>query len=273
MKQGFEMRSNYTMKLGALALAAGLATQVQAAPVRVVVSIENLAPVNSVSFAPLRFGFNHGTFDAFNEGAAAMAPIISVAEGGSGADWFPAFAAADPTAVLGSIMGALTPGATASSLSFDIDTAINQFFTFASMVIPSNDLFIGNDDPDEYRLFDAAGNLLLNTIEVSGGEIWNAGSEAADPANAAFVVGGTNANRTAENGIVGFSFSELSVFNGLTTAAGYTFSNAGLANNTPIYRIRFSAQAIPEPTTFGLMSASLLGFAGWRRRRTATHIA
>jgi hypothetical protein len=241
----------------------------QAAPVRVTVSIENLAPVNSVSFAPLRFGFNNGTFDAFNEGSAAAAPIVSVAEGGSGSAWFPAFAAADPTAVLGSIMGALTPGQTRSSVSFDIDTAINQFFTFAAMVIPSNDLFIGNDDANEYRLFDAAGNLLLGSIEVSGGEIWNAGSEAADPLNAAFIVGGINANRTPENGVVGFSFSELSVFNGLTTAAGYTFSDAALARTTPIYRISFRSEAIPEPASFGMMSAALIGFAGWRRRKTA----
>jgi hypothetical protein len=263
------MRSKYLSKFSVFALAAGLATTAQAAPVRVVVSIENLAPVNSVSFAPLRFGFNNGTFDAFNEGEAANASIVSVAEGGSGSAWFPAFAAADPTAVLGSIMGPLTPGQTRSSMSFDIDTAINQFFTFAAMVVPSNDLFIGNDEANEYHLFDAAGNLLLNTIEVSGGEIWNAGSEKADPLNAAFVVGGTNANRTPENGVVGFSFSELGVFNGLTTAAGYTFSDAGLTNSTPIYRISFSAAAIPEPATFGLMSASLLGFAGWRRRTAA----
>jgi hypothetical protein len=244
-------------------------TALYAAPVRVVVSIENLAPVNSVSFAPLRFGFNNGTFDAFNEGSAASASIISVAEGGSGSAWFPAFAAADPTAVLGSIMGPLTPGQTRSSVSFDIDTAVNQFFTFGSMVIPSNDLFIGNDEADEYHLFDTAGNLLLNTIEVSGGEIWNAGSEAADPLNAAFIVGGTNANRTPENGVVGFSFSELSVFNGLTTAAGYTFSNAALANTTPIYRISFRSEAIPEPASFGMMSTALMGLVGWRRRKMA----
>jgi PEP-CTERM motif len=254
------------------ALAACLATTAQAAPVRVTVSIENLAPTNSISFAPLRFGFNNGTFDAFNIGETATAPIVSVAEGGSGADWFPAFAAADPTAVLGSIGMALTPGQSRSSLSFDVDTAINQFFTFASMVIPSNDLFIGNDDAQEYHLFDAAGNLLLGSIEVSGREIWNAGSETADPANAAFVVGGVNANRTPENGVVGFSFSELAAFDGLTTAAGYVFNNSLLTGDAPIYRITFRSEAIPEPATFGMMTASLLGFVGMRRRRVA-HVA
>ncbi len=256
------------LSLSVAVLAVCFSTATQAAQVRVTLSIENLAPANNISFAPLRFGFNNGSFDAFNIGEAATAPIVSVAEGGSGADWFPAFAAADPTAVLGSIGMALTPGQSRDSIAFDIDTAINPFFTFASMVVPSNDLFIGNDDPEEYRLFDAAGNLLLNTIEVSGGEIWNAGSEAADPLNAAFVVGGTNANRTPENGVVGFSFAELSVFNGLTTAAGYTFNAAGLTATSPIYRISFRSEAIPEPATLGMLSAAMFGVAGLRRRRS-----
>jgi hypothetical protein len=258
-------------RLGLTALAAVtcLTTSAQAVPLRVVITIENLVPANGISFAPLRFGFSNGTFDTFNEGQAATAPIISVAEGGSGSDWFPAFAAAEPNAVLGSIMGALTPGATATSQAFTVDTALNQFFTFAAMVIPSNDLFIGNDDAREYRLFDAAGNLLLNTIEVTSDEIWNAGSEAADPRNAAFVVGGTNANRTPENGVVGFSFGELSVFNGLTTAAGYIYNNALLTASSPIYRIRFSTEAIPEPATLGLMTVGLLGLASLRRRRAS----
>ena len=192
----------------AMALSLVVAAPASAAVVRVNIKVENLAPTNSVSFAPLRFGFNNGTFDAFNNGTTATAPIISVAEGGSGSAWIPAFAAADPTAVIGSTAGALLPGAT-QTLSFLVDTAVNPFFTFASMVIPSNDFFIGNDNPQAFRLFDAAGHLLISSIGQTAGDIWNAGSEAFDPLNAAFLVGGTNALRTAENGVVGFNFSEL----------------------------------------------------------------
>ncbi len=263
------------LKQNMLATAAGLAAlapiSAEAVPVQITITIENLAPTNGISFAPLRFGFGNGSFDTFNEGQTATAPIISVAEGGSGSAWFPAFQAADPTAVLGSIMGPLTPGQTRSSATFTVDSLLNPFFTFAAMVIPSNDLFIGNDDGKEYQLFDAAGNLLLGAIEVTGGEIWNAGSEAADPANAAFVVGGNNAARTPEGGVVGFSFGELSVFNGLQTAAGYFFSNAGLTTSTPIYRIRFSANAVPEPGTLGLLGGGILGAIslGRARRRKA----
>lgn len=251
-----------------LAFAAMTATvPANAAIVDVTVRIQNLAPTNSISFAPLRFGFNNGTFDAFNAGGVATAPIISIAEGGSGNAWFPAFSAADPTAVLGSSMGALTPGASFTTATFRVDTALNQFFTFASMVIPSNDFFIGNDDPMEYRLFDTAGNLLIQNIDQNASDIWNAGSELFDPLAAAFLVGGTNALRTPENGTVGFNFSELARFNGRQTAAGYTF-NSGLVDNTAIYRISFSSAAVPEPAIWAQLIGGFMIVGGAMRRRS-----
>jgi PEP-CTERM motif len=253
----------------------GVAQNASAAIVSVTVTIRNLAPANSVSFAPLRLGFGNGSFDAFNINQVATAPIVSVAEGGSGSDWFPAFAAAEPNTVLGSVGGALLPGATASS-SFLVDnmSANNRFFTFGTMVIPSNDLFLGNDSPTAFQLFDASGNLLINTISQNAGQIWDAGSELGDPANAAFVVGGVNDNRTPQNGVVTFDRSELALFNGLTTAAGYVFSNAGLANNgTSIYEIGFSVTAVPEPSSAILNSLGLAGLAFSRRRKPVSELA
>lgn len=245
----------FRLLLGMAALLAFEATHVQAALVNVMVTVENLSPANSISFAPLRVGFNNGTFDSFNINTTATAPIVSIAEGGSGSDWFPAFAAAQPSAVLGTVGGALFPGASATQ-SFVVDTNVNQFFTFASMVIPSNDLFIGNDNPQAFRILDAAGNLLINQINQTAAQIWDAGSEAANPLNAAFVQGGNNANRTPENGVVTFEFSELNVFNGVTTGAGYIFNNS-LAANTNVARISFAVTAVPEPS-----SMALVGLAG-----------
>ena len=241
-----------------------------AAQVKVTVHVQNLAARNSISFAPLRFGFNSGVFDAFNDGAVAKAPIISVAEGGSGSAWLPAFHAADPGAVIASTAGPLFPGANASGGSFIVDTTKNPYFTFAAMVIPSNDFFIGNDDPKEYKLFNAAGALQFSSINLTGADIWNAGSEAFDPLNAAFLVIGNNALRTPENSVVSHNFAELAGFNGLTTAAGYVF-NSGLAADSPIYRISFTAQSVPEPGTWSLMILGFLGVgAALRRRQNAT---
>jgi len=241
---------------------------IQAATVQLKVTVQNLAPTNSISFAPLRVGFNNGTFDAFNSGQAATAPIISVAEGGSGADWFPAFQAADPTALLGTVVpnppGPLLPGASGSAV-FSVDTSINRFFTFASMVVPSNDYFIGNDSPTQFMLFDAVGNLNISTISQFGRSIWDAGSEADDPLNAAFLVGGNNDLRTPQNGVVEFDFAGLSIFNGLTTAAGYVFDSQ-LTADAEIYRISFAVVPEPSSVALALSGFAVLGISLLRRR-------
>ena len=252
------------MLLAAAASMAGLSTAANAALVNVTVTAQNLLPGNSNAVAPLRFGFNSGTFDAFNTGQAATAPIISIAEGGSGSAWFPAFAAADPTATLGTAGGVLLPGATAST-TVQVDTVRNPYFTFAAMVVPSNDFFIGNDSPTQFRLLDAAGNLLINSIGQKAGDIWDAGSEAFDPLAAAFLVIGNNDLRTPQNGVVNHNFAELAQFDGLTTAAGYVLSS-GLAANTDVYRITFAVTPVPEPVTLAVVSSGLLGLLLARRR-------
>ena len=242
-------------------------TAARADLVTVTVTAQNLSPANSLSFAPLQLGFNNGTFDAFNNGQVAGAAITSVAEGGSGSAWFPAFAAADPASVRGSVGGALLPGRTASN-RFVVDTAVNPFFTFATMLLPSNDYFLGNDSPTRFRLFDATGRLTVTSIGQKARDIWDNGSEAFDPANAAFIVGGVNDRRTPQNGVVNFDFAELSRFNGLATAGGYTFDSQ-LAADTDVYRISFAAEpvAVPAPPAVALVALGACGLAGVRRLR------
>jgi hypothetical protein len=263
-----------TIRKSVPALAAALAAGALFTPAahaidyKITVTVENLAPANGIAFAPLRLGFNSGVFDAFDIGGVAGAEIVGIAEGGSDALWNPAFLAADPTAVVGSVLpGGLLPGAS-SSAEFIVDSDVNPYFTFAAMVIPSNDFFIGNDDPMEYELFDPAGNLLISSITINANEIWDAGSEVFDPSAAAFLVDGVNGDRTPQNSVVAFNFAELAAFNGLETAAGYIF-NSQLAADSAVYRISFDVTPVPEPQTYAMLLAGLGLIGAMTRRRLA----
>ena len=238
-----------------------------AAQVQVTVNIENLAPANSVTVAPLHLAFNNGSFDAFNLGQVPNAAIISVAEGGAGGAWQAAFGAADPTATRGIIGGPLVPGASKTA-TFLVDSTLNPYFTFAAMVVPSNDFFLGNDSPTEYLLFSAGGALQIPSITIKARELWDAGSEVFDPAAAAFV--GNNSLRTPQGSNVALNFAEFYGFNGLSTAAGYTFDSQ-LTANTDVYRISFTAVPVPEPESFALMATGLLALGALARRRQARH--
>jgi hypothetical protein len=238
-----------------------------AAVVNLTIKVENLAPANSVAFAPLHFGVHGGVFDAFNLGDAAGPAIVSVAEGGSGSAWFPAFAAADPGAVLGTVLpspaGPLLPGATGTA-RVTVDTSLNPYFTFAAMVIPSNDFFIGNDSPTQYRLFDALGGLQVTSITQLARDVWDAGAEVFDASAAAFV--GDNGLRADQNSVVAFNFAELAAFDGLATGAGYTFASQ-LGANSAIYRISFETSPVPVPAALPLMLGGLGVLVTTLRRR------
>ncbi|MFN3192920.1 MAG: spondin domain-containing protein [Aureliella sp.] len=235
--------------------------------VDVTVTFQNLAPTNSISYAPIHVGFGNGTFDAFTVGNPATGGIVPLAETGSGAQWMADFTAAEANAVTGSL-GAppILPGASVSN-TFRIDTDVNQFFTFAGMVLPSNDLFIGNDNPQAFQLLDGAGNLLVNQINQSAAQIWDANSEQAIPANAAFIVGSNAGDRVPEGGNVAFDFSELQAYDGLNTPA-YEFDADLITATTAIGRFSFSATAVPEPGSLSLLGLVGLGIMVRRRRES-----
>ena len=67
--------------------------------------------------------------------------------------------------------GSYPPGAE-GSLVLSLDPTDNRYLSFLSMVVPSNDAFIGNDDATGIELFDAMGNFVATDFTLTGSNIW-----------------------------------------------------------------------------------------------------
>jgi len=133
---------------------------------------------------PVYTGIHSGSFDAFDAGSAASAGIEQVAEipvPGTPTNFIAGERlAVEPNSQGGFIFGPGGPIMDGESGTLTIDVAdptTNRYATFLSMFVPSNDTFFGNDDPMAYEIFDATGNLIEQTIEITGSSIWDAGTE------------------------------------------------------------------------------------------------
>ena len=248
--------------LGAVALMTCSLSPVNAQRVRV--EVENLQPSDGFFFTPVWVGFHNGSFDLFDVGAQASAGLELLAEEGDFSVLSGEFAGSGTDGAVfgpGGFPGApvIDPGEITAAV-FDIGPN-DRYFSFASMVIPSNDAFIGNGDPLAYELFDANG--IFNgplTIDIVGGDIYDAGTEVNDGQGAAFSAeGGTS---TDEGGVVDLH-PGLDNFLGTDTVAGTTIGSIP-GPRTPFARITITS--IPEPTTAGLL-LSLVGMTVYRRRR------
>jgi hypothetical protein len=115
------------------------------------VTVENLAPSNGVRITPVWVGFHDGSFDTFNTLSPASTALERLAEDGDPGSIIGSFTGANNGVVFGPITAPgqppiYHPGETASAL-FNLDPSSNLYFSYLSMAIPSNDAFIGNDDP------------------------------------------------------------------------------------------------------------------------------
>ena len=142
---------------------------------------------------PVWYGLHNGGFDFFDVGAPASSELETIAELGDAAPLISQFEAspASPGDINGVIFGGATgvppiaPGETATGSFTPINPANYRYFSFASMVVPTNDTFIGNDDAMAYEIFDAAGNFngTNGVFEILVTNIYDAGTEVNDAAN------------------------------------------------------------------------------------------
>jgi hypothetical protein len=161
-----EMRRALGWGAGILTLAAASAQAEM-----VTVTVENLSPENGTYITPVWVGFHNGLFDTHTIGNSASEAVERLAEDGN-----TSFISNDFTnsgsgvyqATLDQI-GPIAPGASVS-MSFDLDgsNSLNRYFSFLSMVIPSNDAFIGNDNALGIPVFDEFGGFLGADFIVAG---------------------------------------------------------------------------------------------------------
>jgi len=188
-------------------LTLGLTTNTNAEGIKVI--IENRAPANGTWLTPFWVGFHDGTFDYFNNSAAASSELENLAEDGN---FDPQMTNFDNSGV-GNVQGLIAsgevppfePGETAEmTFIMNGDDPANRYFSFGAMVLPSNDAFVGNDDPAAYQIFDGSGNFLGASFTIYGTDVRDAGTEVNDeiPENTAFFGQMTPNTGVDENGVV-----------------------------------------------------------------------
>lgn len=260
------------MSIRAAALAVAALAPVAAAQ-GVFVTIENTLPQGNFSFTPVWLGLHDGGWDTYDLGVSAdMFPWVEpLAEDGMTMPLMDAFAVNQPAGVqttLEQSMGppVYKPGQSESVLLDPGDPTLNRWFSFASMVVPSNDLFFANGDPMAHELFDAAGNFL-GPIEISifGRDVLDAGTEVNDGMGAAFSTrGGMSSD---ENGVIRAFFTDpadqdyLDSFIGTGTADGDVITGS-FGPDDLVGRITI----VPSPAPLALLALAVPAVAARRRR-------
>lgn len=269
------MKPRNSLLLFGLAAAMGLHSHASATQISV--TVENLSPVGGLYFTPVWVGFHDGSFDSFDLGAAASASVEALAEGGDVSGLRADFAGIGGGQDDVVLAPAGFPGAPvfdptdSGSLSLDLDPLSDRYFSFASMIIPSNDAFIGNDDPMAYEIFDATG-VFTGPLEilVLGAEIWDAGTEVNDGLGAPFLAGVVG-DSSDETDVIrvhpGFPYGPIS---GGETVAGTIIDAEDGEFSVAGYQVaRISINQIPEPQVIAMfgLGLGLMTVVGRRREK------
>jgi len=269
---------------------------------RVRVDITSNAPTGGVALTPVWVGFHNGSFDSYNGGLSSQEGLERLAEDGNNsvisADFSGGYTYIDSSSgtpvssrilssqagservdgTIASTTGAppIEPGESASAF-FDIDTSgINRYFSYASMILPSNDFYVANGNPfahDLSSLYDGTGSVtfdigLAGTVNDAGTEVESYVTSAANGLfglaggqsgpNQGADQNGVNANVVGANPLSALNFVE-------GTPAAFDFNNSSLY---PRGIATITITAVPEPTSMalGLLGMASIGLVRRRRR-------
>ena len=239
------------------------------------ITVTSLQPAGGFAFSPVWLGFHDGSFQTFTAGTSASSSIEAIAELADAGPISSAFAGHGVQKVVGG--SPFAPGSSASAIVNISDPVTDRMVNFAAMVVPSNDLFMGNQN--SIALFDTGGNFLgPKTITIFGKNVWDAGTEVNNITDhPAFIQGLDAHGGTDENGTVGLfldrldAASYLSTILGKTTAANYEISNL-LSADGAIASITF--QSVPEASSVAMLAISFALVIGvWSIKRLRRQIA
>jgi Ca2+-binding RTX toxin-like protein len=237
---------------------------------KLIISVENLAPQNGTLVTPLWFGFHDGNFDIYDRGRPVSPGLESVAEDGATSLISQEFDLSGFGSVQDTITGlALTPGPIDSgeiaqkTITLNGSDLNSRYFSYAAMLIPSNDFFIANGNERQNAIFSDRGNFLGADFTVLGSQVLDAGSEVNDeiPANTAFF-GQQNPNTgTSENGVVKVAEGFIP---GGAILSDPRFSSADFKNpGYQVARIRVLADASGGKNTFTVEPGSTVNIANF----------
>lgn len=156
-----------------------------ALPETITVTVTSLQPADGAVLTPVFLAVQDGIYDMFDNGSPASPSVEEVAEDGGTANRITAALDSGGVSEAVATDGPLMPGQSRSvTFTVDSEDPLTQYLSFMSMVIPSNDAFLGNDDPQAIDLFDASGELILyqdsTAVIISGDQVWDAGTEVND---------------------------------------------------------------------------------------------
>lgn len=260
--------------LGTAAFVSGGAKDVEAK--RLLITFENLAQNGGFFFTPVYGAFHDGNFDIFNVGEAASPVFERLAEDGDFTALRDDRVANFPNSQGFALNAGVGPIGPQSSVSFeiDVDGNINTHFVFATMLIPSQDAFIGLDDSVE--LFDSNGNFISPfSLTFDRSDIYDAGTEDNNDNSAvAFLNQSAPDTGDSENGVIGLheGLSDDILDAGFVGPGGsipFSREAADFLQDGfgPFARITVTAVDVPEPSTMAMFGFGLLGFAALRHRR------
>ena len=267
--------------LTAIAGSALLAGSAQATLVEV--EVNNLFNDGGLALTPVWLGFHDGSFDTFDTGTAASSSLQALAEGGDVSGILADFSAAATNGQQGVLTApagfggapVFEPGESATSSTFNINATDNGYFSFLSMLIPTNDAFIGNDNAMAYSLFDTNDNFVGLDILVLGTNVWDSGTEVNNGYGSPFLVGADAQARQDENGVVGQHSGLTVLANGLSifggnTPAGYSIDQAAADFTAQGFEVaRITVNQVPLPASAGLFAIGMFGLAAAKRRKAA----